>query len=229
MCRDFAPNTLPDILHDLKPPVATLEATTDVRVWEGLTSTTFSFPFSVSDAHSGVDSWSVQRRQSGTWSNVVSGSGDGSFNPDLDGTEGTQDFYRVRAVDEQGNIDFSLLRQVLVPLDDDNLGAAGTFTDPTSQSDATAFGGSYQVSDLGETFTFDAATGGVCREFALIGPGGGDWTVDISRNGVPAKSIVAPAAAGTRQVLYSDTLCLDTIFEFEVTAGSGFGVDAVLI
>ena len=36
VCRDFAPNTLPDILHDLKPPVATLEATTDVRVWEDL-------------------------------------------------------------------------------------------------------------------------------------------------------------------------------------------------
>ncbi len=229
VCRDFAPNNLPDILHDLKPPVATLEATTDIRVWEGSTSTTFSFPFSVSDTHSGVDSWRVQRRQSGTWSNVVSGAGDGSFNPDLDGTEGAQDFYRVRAVDEQGNIDFSLLRQVLIPLDDDNLGPAGTFSNPTSQQDAAAFGGYYQVSDLGETFTFDAVTGGGCREFALIGPGGGDWTVDVSRNGVPEVQIVAPVAVGPRQVLYSDTLCLDALFEFEVTGGSGFGVDAVLI
>lgn len=229
-CRDFAPNVLPDILHEMIPPVVVLDILEDIRAWEASTSTTFDFPFTVSDAHSGIKSWTLQSGSPGssTWSNVVSGTGAGPFAPDVNGVEGTQDLYRAQAVDNQGNVGLSLTRQVLVPLDDDNLGTAGTFSDPAVQPDPTSFAGSYQVSDLGERLTYNATTGGLCREFAVIGPGGGAWTVDVYRNGILAVQVSAPGA-GPRQVLYSDTLCFDTDFEFVVSSGSGFGVDAVLI
>ncbi len=50
-CVDFVPNTFPDVLHDLLPPVITM-TTTPLRVWGSSTDANFTFPFQVSDAHS---------------------------------------------------------------------------------------------------------------------------------------------------------------------------------
>lgn len=102
-CVDFAPNNFPDILHDLIPPVVTI--TQDpLRVWEDSTTPNFTFPFSVSDAHAGIQSWTVQRRPVGSlsWTTVVVGTGLGAKGPDIVGLEGTTMDYRVIAKDKQG-------------------------------------------------------------------------------------------------------------------------------
>jgi hypothetical protein len=78
-CVDFVPNTFPDVRHDLTPPVITM-ATTPLRVWEISETPLFNFTFTVSDAHSGMKSWRVERRtfEQTTWEVVSTGTGSGT-------------------------------------------------------------------------------------------------------------------------------------------------------
>ena len=93
-----------------------------------------------------------------TWSDVVSRvRAAGRYNPDLGGTEGTQVLLPGSSGRQTGELRrLRPLRQVLVPLDDDDLGAAGTFGRSRLHSRMRpAFGGvRIQVADLGETFTY---------------------------------------------------------------------------
>ena len=228
-CIDFAPNNFPDILHDMVLPVATMTMnTTPLRVWEDSTTLAFGLPFSVSDAHSGIKSWTVQRSviDSGVWTNVFSGTGAGAKEPVItNGTEGTRMDYRVLARDKQGNQKLSLSRRVYIPTDDDDL-AGGFSTPPATAADLTnAFGGSYSQMSSG-TFTYTWAPGPDCL-FELIGPGSGTWDVTVTPNGGSPTNITdASFPDQPRQTLYSDTTCATS---YVVTWNSGtFGLDAVL-
>jgi hypothetical protein len=226
-CIDFAPNNFPDILHDMVLPVATM-TTTPLRVWENSTTPAFGLPFSVSDAHSGIKSWTVQRSviDSGVWTNVVSGAGAGAKEPVINGAEGTRFDYRVVARDKQGNQKISLSRRVYIPIDDDDL-AGGFSTPPATASDGTAFGGSYsQMSSGTFTYSWTPNTADNCL-FELIGPGSGTWDVTVTPDGGSSTNITdGPFPDQPRQTLYSDTTCATS---YVVTWNSGvFGLDAVL-
>jgi hypothetical protein len=229
-CIDFAPNNFPDILHDMIPPSVTM-STGMLRVWEPPTNSTsadFGLPFSVSDGHSGIKSWTVQRSviSSGVWTAVVSRPGSGNKEPVINGTEGTRLDYRVVARDKQGNTRVGPTRLVLIPRDDDNLGSDGVFSmPPTNVVEPTAFGGSYSQMAATDTFTYTWTPGSDCL-FELIGPGGGPWQVTVTPNSGPA-SVVPSPGGGQRQTLYSNNDCSATEYVVSVDSGT-FGLDAVL-
>jgi hypothetical protein len=228
-CIDFAPNNFPDILHDMVLPVASMTMnTTPLRVWEDSTTLAFGLPFSVSDAHSGIKSWTVQRSviDSGVWTNVVSGTGAGNKEPPItNGTEGTRLDYRVVARDKQGNVKLSLSRRVYIPTDDVDL-AGGFSVAATPASDATAFGGGYSQMSSG-TFTHNWTPGTDCL-FELIGPGTGPWNVTVTpAGGTPMPIDDTMFTDAQRQTLFSNDDCSAT--QYVVTVNSGtFGLDAVL-
>jgi hypothetical protein len=95
-----------------------------------------------------------------------------------------------------------------------------------------AFRGNYASLDSGEFFTYDGHTsgGGTCR-FELIGPRTSVWTVSVEVNDVPYPVITSDGTGGQREVLFSHVFtsadCSAT-YEFAVTDGASFGVDAVL-
>jgi hypothetical protein len=227
-CIDFAPNNFPDILHEMIPPSVTMSTGT-LRVLEPPTNSTsadFHLPFSTSDAHSGVKSWTVQSHPigSGSWTFVLSGSGSGAKSPLVHGAEGTRLDYRVVAKDKQGNTKIGPMRRVYIPTDDDAPAIASGFSvAPTTATDATAFGGSYSQMTSG-TITLTPATECI---FELIGPGSGSWSVDIAVGAdLPTTISDTDFPDQPRQTLYSDSTCGAT---YTVTWVSGaFGLDAVL-
>lgn len=224
-CIDFAPNNFPDILHDMIPPTVNM-TTSPLRVWEDSISAAFGLPFSVSDAHAGIKSWTVQRREvdSLTWSNVISGFTGGSKDPPIVGDEGTRFDYRVVAKDKQGNQTITLPRRVYIPIDDVDL-VAGFSTPPATANDGAPFGGTYSQMSSG-TFTYNWTPGTDCL-FELIGPGTGPWEVTVTAGAGGPQTVNADSFPDLpRQTLYTDTSCATT---YTVTWGSGtFGLDAVL-
>jgi hypothetical protein len=230
-CVDFLPNRFPDVLHDLRPPTVNM-GTTPIRVWETSTTHDFNFPFTVRDTHSGVKSWRVERRtyESTNWSVASSGTGGGPKNPTITGVPG-HSFYRVVAVDRQGNVKISPKRRVFVPREDNDLLPQGSYSGtPMEISDVNAFFGQYTTLGIGESLSYSyVQTAGQCRPFELIGPGGGDWTVAVEVNGAPYTTIDGTAFAGDRQVLFSYRMCDSTGFVFRVTeANVEFAVDGIV-
>jgi len=225
-CIDFAPNNFPDILHDMIAPTVKM-ATTPLRVWRNSLSANFTFPFSLFDRHSGIKSWTVQRREVDTdiWSNVISGFSKGSKQAPIVGEEGTRFDYRVVAKDKQGNQTITLPRRVYIPIDDDDL-ADGFSVPPVPVPDATAFGGSYTPMSSG-TFVYTWTPGTDCL-FELIGPGSGTWNVTVTPSvGSPTTIDDIPFMDAQRLTLYSNNDCGAT--QYVVTLNSGtFGLDAVL-
>jgi hypothetical protein len=226
-CVDFVPNTFPDVLHDLAPPVVTM-TTTPLRVWESSTDGNFTFPFSVSDAHTAIQTWTLQSRPVGSasWLAVASGTGGGPKSPDITGVEGTRTDYRVVATDKHGNTRIGPTRRVYIPTDDDDPSIqAGFSVPPTPAVDATAFGGSFSQMTSG-TFTYTWTPGTDCL-FELIGPGTGPWEVTVTAGAGTPETVNADSFADQpRQTLYSDSSCATT---YVVTWVSGtFGLDAVL-
>ena len=151
--------------------------------------------------------------------------------PQITGVPG-HSFYRVVAVDEQGNVKISPKRRVFVPREDNDLAPQGSYTRiPMEIPDVNAFFGQYTTLGIGDTLTYNyVQTAGQCRPFELIGPGGGDWTVAVSVNGLPHSTIDGSLTPlGDRQVLFSFNLCDSTLFEFDVTAATTeFGIDGVV-
>jgi hypothetical protein len=227
-CVDGIPNLTSFILHDLIPPTVSMNTAT-LRVWEADTDASFSFPFTVSDTGgSGVKAWAVQRHPigSGSWTNVVSGTGGGAKNPTINGTEGTRRNYRVIVTDKHGNKKVGPIRRVYIPTDDDSLDPLGFSVAPTPVPDATAFGGSYSEMAASDVFTYEFTPTGTDCTFELVGPGGGDWSVSVvADGGVP--TVIAAPGVGDRVTLYSDNSCATT-YEVTVDSGTGFGIDAVL-
>lgn len=227
-CVDFAPDNFPDILHDLIPPVVTM--TQDpLRVWETSTTPNFTFPFSVSDAHAGIQSWTVQSRPVGSmsWATVVTGTSAGAKSPDVVGLERTRMDYRVIAKDNHGNQTIGPSRRVYIPTDDDDLDPGDFSMPPTVRSDGVMFGGSFSQMAVSDVFTYTfTPTSGDCT-FELIGPGDTTWTIDVSADGGPATTVSDVEIPDLpRQRVYSHDSCATT-YAVTVTAGT-FGLDAVL-
>jgi hypothetical protein len=229
-CIDFAPNNFPDILHDMIPPVVNMN-TTPLRVWRSSPTANFTFPFSVSDRHSGIKSWTVQRSviDSGVWTPVISGAGKGAKTPVISGTESTRLDYRVVARDKQGNQKISPTRRVYIPTDDDDPAIGDGFSVvPAPATDLTnAFGGSYsQMSSGTFTHTYTGIPGVDCL-FELIGPGTGPWEVTVTTSlGASTTRNADSFDDLPRQTLYTDATCATS---YTVTWVSGtFGLDAVL-
>jgi hypothetical protein len=237
LCFDAAPNRPPPILHDLTPPVVTMPSTDPIRVWEqtGGTDASFEFPFTLSDpggsGSSGVATWKVQRRLNGSssWTDTgVSGTGTGTKTPTIQGTAGTRDDYRVVATDKHGNTRIGPSRAVFVPIDDASVDQSAFTGEPTTVMNTDAFGGSYQTLDVGEVFTWEVAGFDECL-FELIGPGTGDWVVEVHVNGgIPFTTLHATDfAEEQRQLLFDMVGCVDpATITFTVTSGAGFGIDA---
>jgi hypothetical protein len=199
-------------------------------VWEDSTTPNFTFPFSVSDVNSGIQSWSVQARQVGsaTWTTVASGTGRGAKSPDIVGVEGTRTDYRVVAVDRQGNKRISPSRRVYIPIDDADLDSLSFSVTPTPIGELDAFDESYsQMSSGTFTHTYTGTPTPDCL-FELIGPGSGTWTVQVAAGLNPPETISDSdfPADLPRETLYSDSSCATT---YTITWISGtFGLDAVL-
>jgi hypothetical protein len=233
-CEDFVPNRFPDILHDLTNPVVTMPEPSMVRVWEVGTTTDLTFPFAVTDAHSGVGGWAVERRPAfgpAEWTPVLTGTGSGSLSPTIVGTPPGRFKFRVVAVDRQGNQGIGDNRYVHVPSDVTPSGP-GSFSDTgaVETPDADAWGGGYVPLDAGESYTVvvPALQDGCLVE--LVGPGSGDWVVDVSISGTLRSIAAVDIEDGPRRTLFS--WCASTVgettFTFTVASGTGFGVDAVL-
>ena len=232
-CSDFVPNRYPDVLHDLTDPVVTMPEPSFVRVWEVGTTTDLSFPFTVTDAHSGVDSWTVERRPAfgpAEWTPILTGTGSGALAPTIVGTPPGRFRFRVVAVDRQGNQATGDNRYVHVPSDVTPSGP-GAFSDSgaTETADLDAWGGGYVPLDTGESYTIvvPPLEDGCLVE--LVGPGSGDWMVDVSISGTLRSIAAVDIEDGPRRTLFS--WCVATTgdtFTFTVASGTGFAVDAVL-
>lgn len=212
------------------PPVVNM-VTDPIRVWEipnDATTPDFGLPFSVSDAHSGIKSWTVQSHPigSGSWTFVISGAGAGPKEPPIHSAEGTRLDYRIVAKDRQGNTGISAIRRVYIPTDDDPLDS-GFSTTPVSAPDPAAFGTSYsQMSSGTFSHTYTGPLAPNCL-FELIGPGTGPWEVTVTADGGAPTPLNADSFGDLpRQTLYSDGSCATS---YVVTWVSGaFGLDAVL-
>jgi hypothetical protein len=236
-CVDFSPNLFPDILHDLKPPVASMSQEL-IQTWDVSSDMTFPLPFTASDAHAGLSQWIVQKRSLEAptldWTNVLSGSMSGALSPEILSTGG-RFFYRVVVADKQGNETISPMRLVYEAVDVDELVGPGVFAPAaTPVQHADAFGGDYvPLDDPSDSYewTYDYQDGDNSRVVAFIGPGDGDWSVELLVNGTSVGVIGADQIPnGQRQTLHSvGTLAHDMTFRFEVISGTGFGIDAVLI
>jgi hypothetical protein len=235
VCRDFAPNRLPDILHDLKPPTVAMSQAL-LNTWEVSDSMTFPFTFTVSDQDSGIKAWTVQRRPwltTGAWGNVVTGSGAGVRTPDVPSTGGWFE-YRVVATDRHGNRTVGPTRWVFEASDVDELTGPGTFAPAaTPVGDPGAFGGDYvPLDDPGDSYevTFTDPDDGNARDVKFFGPGDGTWVVEIFMDNVSLGLLSAgDVGDGQREVLREDTMSQTVTYRFVLQSGSGFGIDAVLI
>jgi hypothetical protein len=227
VCPDFVPNTLPDLLHDLTPPDVDV-ATTPLRVWEESMSPAFGFPFTVSDEHSGIGFWTIQQRPVGStgWTDVVSGSGEGSKEPTIEGTAGTRVDYRVVALDKQGNRTVSAIRRVYVPTDAAALGDGAVFTPdpPTETLDAEAFGGSYTEI---ETLTYSWTPGSDCL-FEIVGSGFGDWMLLVGTSQSSTVVFADQIPDLPRATVYSDESCAPRYDVFVQNDSGPFPLDAIL-
>jgi hypothetical protein len=233
LCFDAAPNQPPPILHDLKPPVVTMPESNLLRVWDVGTTSDFAFPFEVTDAHSGVDSWTIQRSPSSgspVWTTVFSGTGSGSKSPTIVGTPTGLFKFRVRAVDKQGNVVIGDIRHVHVPTDVLPTGP-GAFSDTgvVETPDPDAWGGGFVPLDATESFTFTFTDPTGCGWIELIGPGSGDWVVEISIGGSIRPILASDLDDSQRQTLWSEgCVTSGTIFILTVESGDGFGIDAIV-
>jgi hypothetical protein len=234
LCFDAAPNRPPPILHDLTRPAVTMD-TAVIDVWEDWDTTSFAFPFTTSDVHTGVESWTIQKRPLGdsAWTDVLTGTGGGSKAPLIDGVEGERANYRVVATDKQGNRGVGPIRQVNVPMDQDSVGFLGSYpsSTPVEQANDEAFGGSYMEIDAGESFSYNFSIdvgGPPDCVFKLIGPRTSTWSVNVMLDDDPLPTITSDGTGGQREVLATVGTCAGTI-RFDVQTGSGFGIDAAFV
>ena len=233
LCFDAAPNRPPPILHDLVPPVVTMPESNLLRAWDVGTTSDFAFPFEVTDAPSGVGSWTIQQSPasgSPVWTNVFSGTGSGSVSPTIVGTSPGRYEFRVLAVDKQGNEVIGVPRHVHVPTDVSPAGP-GEFSDAgaVETPDPDAWGGGFVPLDATESFTFTFTDPTGCGWVQLIGPGSGNWEVEISIGGSIRPILASSLDDSQRQTLWSEgCVTSGTIFILTVVSGDGFGIDAIV-
>jgi hypothetical protein len=228
-CADSIPNRPPAFLRDFKAPEITF---TLPRLSTQLSaSTDFPVPFSVTDPKgSGVKTWTLWGSESGSGAApMATGSGGGSKAPTISGVEGNSyDFY-VNAEDQQGNVSETAEKQIVVPLDDDNLPGYSEAGSVTHEADPGSFGGGLAI--LHDTTASIQFTGGParCADIWVIGPGSGTWTIEIRRSLILMATISSTSIPdGARKVLWHDQSCGHQI-EVKLTSGTDAAVDAVAV
>jgi hypothetical protein len=232
VCADVVPNRYPLLLHDFQGPVVRYETNDDLLAWRVSNSTNHPFRFKVSDglAGSGLAAWEVQRRPVNVagWETLATGTRDGWREPVVPGTSGSW-HYRVVATDRNGNVTRWLERNVLIPFDV-AIGGPGTFVgDVELSADVDAFMGSLVGLDAGDSYQHMLEPPlGVCGSMLLVGPGDGDWVVEVRDDDVVVATVSADQYAdGQRRTLFFGGACAASTFTFTVVSGSGFAVDAV--
>lgn len=225
-CSDFAPNNLPDLLHDLTRPTIDLDDGW-IRLWEDSTTYDFTYSFTVDDANTNVSSWKLQRRLKGatTWTQVDSGAGEGLKEIPVVGEPGRWT-YRVVATDSQANTRI-VTGLVDVPIDDADLDPAAFTGTPTEVPNVDAFGGTYTELDPGESFSYTPSALTPC-EFTMVGPSGAGWHIDVYIGGVFFTSRDWFDVPFGQRVITLNILCTPSE-EIRVDVSSAvFGIDAIL-
>lgn len=234
LCFDAAPNRPPPILHDLTLPVIGMN-NDFLAVWIESTTPDFVLPFTVTDAHTGVE-WTLQNRVFGstTWTTVSTGTTEGLHEPSFTNVAAGDYEYRVVATDSQGNHRDGPIREVMVPIDVDIDIGPGVFVGGVDTPDTDAYGGSYvALNERDDTYTivYDHP-GGPCRNFFVVGSGFGDWQVRVTDQVGGQVDIVNGTNVQdlARATVYSESICADATRVFTVnTDVAGFRVDAVVI
>ena len=158
-CIDGIPNRFPGVLADLTPPHISWD---NVPAISSDASATLSYPikFSVKDDRygSGIKSWTVQSRPSGssTWTKVATGA---KLSPTVQvlGVEGDTMAVRVIAIDKQGNKKVSPVQTTSVPFDDRN--AAIVYSASTQATPSQAFLSTTSSIGNTQTATFTTSLG----------------------------------------------------------------------
>ena len=228
-CIDQVPNKLPLFLRDFTPPHIALAPPPLITK----TSTSSSFPveFKVTDPRgSGIASWQLHAMHMGwsSWDTVASGSSSGNISVLFDGVEGaTYEFY-VTAKDKQDNFKEGSYEDVVVPYDDDTAPGRIISGTVTTVADPTAYGGTLSVlSDTTSTYSFYGGSILDCPRIWLIGPGSGDWTIQITWNVTKQQTVSATDIPdGPRQVLWTSGAC-GAQYTVKLVSGTSVAIDAI--
>jgi hypothetical protein len=194
-CVDRVPNAAARVLHDITPPAISFPAL-------GVPgATTYDVPFSVSDTGgAGLQTWRLEHRPLGTstWSTVDSGTTVGPQTYQHASAEDADDEFRVVAVDRQGNTRVSPVQLVSVPVDDDALTYAGTWTPGGTLDDF--LGTLRTTSDPAATASYNFNGGYV----AWIAPGGAGLA-EVTVDGTTTVEVDLADFSGSRRVVFEHT------------------------
>jgi hypothetical protein len=221
-CGDSVPNHLPELFHDLTPPMVTLRSFPDPST-DTSASTSFPVEFGVSDhGGSGVRSWKLRRRRVGGigWTHVAHGVEAGHQSVEVDANQGHRYEFQVIVVDRQGNRSASTPEdaRVTVPFDDQHpsIVYTGSWTTPPT-GNALYFRSTRHVSTTpNDTATF-AFTG---RELRIIGgTPASEFTVFVDDD--PAETFSTTGQTQKRSVVaHMSTSAGDHTAEITVESGT---------
>lgn len=197
-CIDKAPNSR-RVLHDITAPAIALTSFPAIAPDVG-----YDVSFGVSDAGgAGLRRWELQHRPFGTssWSIVASGTTGGAKSHHRVSAEDDDDQFRVVAVDRHGNARVSPIRLVSVPVDDDALTYAGTWTTGGTPDD---FHGTLQSSSDANATASYSFNG---QYVAWVAPGGGGMA-DVWVDGVLQGTVDLIGFSGPRNVVFQQTFAV---------------------
>lgn len=230
-CVDFAPNRLPDILHDMAKPHVVMDAFPELST-ESSATTVIPISFTATDTGgSGIKTWKIQSSPPGSlpYTTRANGTGGGSkvgnaLFPETGRTYGV----RVVATDRQGNVDASATRRLLVPEDDAAAGMAYEGAWLVDTSDAEYFLSTNHTGAEGDSVTFSVTGENL---WIISGPGNGSVlmstssadgdtqrTILLGDTGVPKRDVIYFLDFGT---------AIPRQITLEVQAGSSFVFDGV--
>jgi hypothetical protein len=197
-CIDKAPNSS-RVLHDITAPAIALTSFPVIPP-----DVEYDVSFSVSDAGgAGLRRWQLQHRAFGTptWSIVESGTTGGAKIHHRMSAEDDDDEFRVVAVDRHGNTRVSPIRLVSVPVDDDALTYAGTWTTGGTPDDFLGTLQSSSDANATASYSFNG------QYVAWVAPGGGGMA-DVWVDGVLQGTVDLIGFSGPRNVVFQQTFAV---------------------